>query len=298
MQRDFVAGEWETAEGGDERGDEGEDGDLDEDGGAGGSAEEEELAEVEIFDAARSLLAEAGEKAVVVVAVGAPYGKDEDAHEIEAGEAGGPRRAGDSEGGDAVAVTGEDPVMAEDQEPVAGCVDEVGGDESEGDGAAVVVRLQVAAEGEVEHQWERAVVEALHGGDGLGEDGVVDGEVQEEDRGEGKDGDEQSRESDGHDEAVEEPAIGLFVLFGAEGLGDEGVETEEDAADAEAEGVEEDLREGGGAHGEGGVGEMAEHDGVDQRHGDPAELAAMSGRARWTSGGSSLRRSLNLRRIR
>ena len=63
------------------------------------------------------------------------------------------------------------------------------------------------------------------------------------------------------------------VFFGAEGLGDEGVEAEEDAADAEAEGVEDDLGEGGGAHGEGGVGQVAEHDGVDQRHGDPAELA-------------------------
>ena len=72
---------------------------------------------------------------------------------------------------------------------------------------------------------------------------------------------------------MEEPAIGFLLLFGAEGLGDEGVEAEEDAADAEAEGVEEDLREGSGAHGESGVGQVAEHDGVDQRHGDPAELA-------------------------
>ena len=63
------------------------------------------------------------------------------------------------------------------------------------------------------------------------------------------------------------------MLFGAERLGDEGVETEQDAADSEAEGVEEDLREGGGAHGEGGVRQVAEHDGIDQRHGDPAELA-------------------------
>ncbi len=135
------------------------------------------------------------------------------------------------------------------------------------------MRLQIAAEGEVEQQRERAVVEASHGGDGLGEDRAVDGEAEEKDGGDGEEDDEQGRERDGHDEAVEEPAIGFFVLLGAEGLRDEGIEAEEDTTDAEAEGVEEDLSEGGGAHGEGGVGEMAEHNGVDQRHGDPAELA-------------------------
>jgi hypothetical protein len=97
--------------------------------------------------------------------------------------------------------------------------------------------------------------------------------VQEKSRGDGEDGDEERGKSYGHDDAVEEPAIGFVLLFGAEGLGDEGVETEEDAADAETEGIEEDLSECGGAHGDGGVGEMAEHDGVDQRHGDPAKLA-------------------------
>ena len=94
--------------------------------------------------------------------------------------------------------------------------------------------------------------------------------MQKQNRGKGEDRDQERGESYGHDDAVEEPAIGFVLLFGAEGLGDEGVEAEEDAAYAEAEGVEEDLREGRGGHGEGGVGEVAEHDGVDQRHGDPA----------------------------
>ena len=52
LQGDFVAGKLEAAEGGDEGGDEGEDGDLDEDGGTGGSAEEEEAAEMLVLDAA------------------------------------------------------------------------------------------------------------------------------------------------------------------------------------------------------------------------------------------------------
>ncbi len=213
----------------------------------------------------------------MVVAVCSPDGEEEDEHEVEAGEAGGPGGAGDAEGWDREGVVSEDgpavaPLVSEDEEPVGGGVDEIGGDEGEGDGAAVMRGLQVAAQGEVEHQRERAVVETLHGGDRGGEDGAVDGEVEEQRRGDGEDGDEQDGESDGHDEAVEEPAVGFALLLGAEGLGDEGVEAEEDAADTEAEGVEEDLSEGGGAHGEGGVGEVAEHDGVDQRHGDPAEL--------------------------
>jgi hypothetical protein len=97
--------------------------------------------------------------------------------------------------------------------------------------------------------------------------------MKEERWGEGEDADEEGGEGYGHEEAVDEPAVGGVALVGTEGLGDEAVETEEDAGDAEAEGVVEVRGEGGGAHGEGGVGEMAEHDGVDQRHGDPAELA-------------------------
>ncbi len=247
LQRDFVAGERESAKGGDECGDEGEDGDLDEDGGAGGRAEEEEFAEVLVLDAHQprgalvedlldlygGAVAEACEEAVVVVAVGTPDGEDEDGHEVEAGEAGGPGGAGDTEGGDAIAAPGDIPVVAEDQKPVHSRVDEVGGDEGEGDGAAVVVGLQVAAEGEVEQQGEGAVVEALHGGDGLGEDRAVDGQVEEERMGvTAKQGDEQGREGEGHDEAVEEPAVGFLLFFGAEGLGDQGIEAKEDATDA------------------------------------------------------------------
>ena len=110
-----MAGERESAKGGDERGDEGEDGDLDEDGRSGRGAEEEEAAEVLVLDTEPRALAEAGEEAVVVVAVGAPDSDDQDAHEVEAREAGCPGRTGDAEGGDAAAVTGDGPVMAEDQ---------------------------------------------------------------------------------------------------------------------------------------------------------------------------------------
>ena len=95
---------------------------------------------------------------------------------------------------------------------------------------------------------------------------------------EGEDGDEERAEGEGEDETVEEPAVGGGDFFGAEGLGDEGVEAEEDAADAEGEGVEDDLGECGGGHGDGGVREAADHAGVDDGHGHPAELAGDEGR--------------------
>src|SRR6185312_15973322 len=127
----------------------------------------------------------------------------------------------------------EVPVMAVDEEPVADEVDEVGGDEREGDGFCVVCGLEVAAEGEVEQQRDDSPVETVERGDGLGEDGAVDGHAVEDRGAEGEDDDEKQAKRDGEDEAVEEPAVGCGDFFGAEGLGDECVETEEDAADAE-----------------------------------------------------------------
>src|ERR1700760_2665246 len=114
--------------------------------------------------------------------------------------------------------------MAVDEEPVEGGVDEVGGDEREGDGAAVVSGLQVAAQSEVDEQREDAPVEAAQGGDGEGEDPAVDGEVREDQRREREEADEQNAERSGECQAVKEPAVGGRDIVRAEGLGDEGVE--------------------------------------------------------------------------
>jgi hypothetical protein len=91
------------------------------------------------------------------------------------------------------------PIVSKDEQPVHACVDEVGGDEREGDGATVVRGLQVAPQREVEQQWERAVVEALQGGDGSGEDVGFDGQVQQQARAELEEDDEQSGKCDGED---------------------------------------------------------------------------------------------------
>ena len=140
-----MPGERKRAEGGDEGSDGGEDGNFDEDLRAGGGAEAEELAKMLELDAAGGL-----EQAVAVAAVGLQDGDEQHGHEVEAGEAGGPGGADDSVGGDVQRVGAEAPVVAVDEDPVADEVDEVGGDEREGDGFGEVRGLQVAAEGEVE----------------------------------------------------------------------------------------------------------------------------------------------------
>ena len=71
---------------------------------------------------------------------------------------------------------------------------------------------------------------------------------------------------------MEEPAIGFVEAPGTVGLGEVGVEAEEYTGDAEGDGVVEDLAEGGGGDGEGGVGHVSDHDGVDDAHGHPAEF--------------------------
>ena len=77
-----VPGERQRPEGGDERGDGGEDGDFDADSCARGGAEAEELAEVLELDAARG-----SQKAVLVAAVGLQDGDEQHGHQVEPGEA-------------------------------------------------------------------------------------------------------------------------------------------------------------------------------------------------------------------
>ena len=69
VEGDFVAGEWERANGADKEGNEGEDGDLDEDLAAGGCSEEGKTSEASALD-----VTEHGAEAIVVLVLNAPYG--------------------------------------------------------------------------------------------------------------------------------------------------------------------------------------------------------------------------------
>ena len=71
---------------------------------------------------------------------------------------------------------------------------------------------------------------------------------------------------------MEEPAIGLVETACAVGLGEIGVEAEEDAGDTKGDGAVEDLAESAGGDGERGVGHVSDHDGVDDAHRHPAEF--------------------------
>ena len=77
---------------------------------------------------------------------------------------------------------------------------------------------------------------------------------------------------------MKEPAVGLVEAACAVGLGEVGVEAEEDAGDAEGDGVVEDLAEGCGGDGEGGVGHVSDHDGVDNAHRHPANFGEDEGK--------------------
>ena len=263
VEGDLMAGERERAHGSDEEGDGGEDGDLNEDLGSGGGSEESEAGEAGALD-----VAEHGAEAVVVLALDSPDSCGDEEGEIGAGDGGGEARAGDSESGD----MNWSPTVAVDEEPVADDIAEVRGDEGYGDGADVIESLQVAAEGEVKEENGCSPVECAEEGDGSGDDLMVDGKAEHEDGRDGDEAHEDCGEDGGEDEAVQEPAVGFVVAACSVGLGEVGVEREEDSGDAEAEGVVEDLSESRGGDGEGGVGHVSDHHGVHDAHRHPAEF--------------------------
>ncbi len=164
------------------------------------------------------------------------------------------------------------PAVTVDENPVEEDVAEVRGDEGEGDGADVIEGLQVAAEGEVEEEGWCSPVEGVEEADGAFHDLRVDGHAAHADRGELDEAEENRCEDGREDEAVVEPAVRFFEATGSVGLREVGIEREQDAGDAEGQGVVEDLAEGGGGDVDGRVRHVADHDGVDDAHGHPAEL--------------------------
>ena len=276
VEGDLMASERDGAEEGDGEGHDAEDGDLHHNGGAGGDAEGEQAAEERPLQTERDV-----EEAVAMAAVVKPNGRGEDEREIDAGERGCKAGAEDSEALPAQVQAGEAPtvapIVAVDEEPVEEEIDEIGGDEREGDGTDVIEGLQVTAKGEIDEQRKHAEGEGAQHGEGLRADGRRRMHVREAERDEQEETEKQPTEKDGEDEAVDQPAMRFGEFAGAVGLGDDGIEAEQDAAEADGEGVKEDLREGGGGEGGGGVGQAADHGGVDQAHGHPAELAEDEG---------------------
>ena len=70
-------------------------------------------------------------------------------------------------------------------------------------------------------------------------------------------------------------AMAIVIVTAAEGLGDERVEAEQEANAEEGGGIENGVADADGA--DGGRAETAHHDGVHDRHGDPAEFREHDG---------------------
>jgi len=259
VESDLVAGEGNGAETADERGDHGEDADFGGELQGSGQAEGNEPADALDIDFDRSFQ-EVGAMAMVVPEQVA----DENKGEVGARDSGGPTGAGDTKGRHAE--------FAEDEDVVAEEVDEIGGDEGEGNGANHVHALEGAANGEVEKEREKASAEGVHVGNGEDDDAGVDAHAMEVER-EIPDGkEEKGKDRKAEVNAVDEGAVAVFAMAGTEGLGDEGVEADEKTLTEKGKDDEDAGADADGANGLGAVGEAADHHGVHDDHAHPADL--------------------------
>lgn len=83
---------------------------------------------------------------------------------------------------------------------------------------------------------------------------------------------EDGSENDAEVNAVDERAVTVFAVAGAEGLGHESVEAHEKSCAEKSDHDEDVGAETDRGHGGGAVGEVADHDGVYDGHDHPAEL--------------------------
>ena len=265
VERDLVAGEWNRAEPRDERGDGGENADFGGELDAGGETEADEAADAcEIRSEFH--FAQAG----MIVRIVPEEIKDEDGGQIGAGDDG-----GDAGADDAQLWKAE---VAEDEGVVAEEVDDVRGDESERDWADDVHALECAAKGEIEKQGQEAEGEGVHVR--AGEDGDVWGDAEErEEPGQQPDGNDQERqENQAEINAVDEGVVTVVALAGAESLGDEGIQADEQAFAEEDEDEEETGADADGGDGLGRIGKATDHHGVYDGHADPADFGEDKGK--------------------
>ena len=259
VERDLVASLRDGAEARDQRSGEGEDAYFGGELAGGGNAESEKMADAAEVDVDWSV-AKFGVMAVVVPEEIA----DEKDGEVGARDGGGDAGASDAESGSAE--------FAVDEDPVADEVDDVGGDESEGNGAHHVHALECAANGEVQEQRKHADGEGAHVRSGENDDAGFDAHALVKVRKKPNGKREQRSDSDGEIDAVDEGAVAIFATTGAKGLRDESVEADEQTFSAEGEDDEEAGADADGGDGFGAAGEATDHDGVNDVHAHPAEF--------------------------
>jgi len=254
-----MCGERNSAETRDKRGNESEDADFGGELKCGGKTKSNEAA-----DALEVGLNRSFEEFGFVVGIVPEEVDDEDESEVSAGDGSGDAGACDAECGEAQ--------LAEDEQVIAKDVDEVRGEESEGNGANHVHALKGAANGEVEKEREEAGGESANVGSS--EDGDVVGDAEaleiqgEEPNREGQ----ERRNGEAEIDAVEKGAVAILAATRAEGLGDESVEANHEAFAEEGEYEEETGADADGADGLGAVREAADHHGVNDDHAHPADF--------------------------
>jgi len=132
--------------------------------------------------------------------------------------------------------------------------------------------LQGAAHGEVKQKREKADGKGTHVG--KGQDGYIVGEAEAfvEERNEPDGESEEGSNGNADVDPVNERAVAIFATAGAEGLGDECFEADENTF---AEKDEDDVNAGADAdsgNGSSTVGKAADHHGVDNGHAHPADF--------------------------
>jgi hypothetical protein len=159
---------------------------------------------------------------------------------------------------------------AVDERPVGGGIQQVGGDEGEGDRRHDVHPLQVAPHRGVEQQRQRApqhdaevaLEQRLHVGV---EAGVRNGGHHAE-----ADGHDRHRQARAHRQAVHEPAVAVAVVAGAVGLRHERVEAQQQAHAEDGDGHVNRGADAGRADGR--RAERRHHDGVHDTHRHPPQF--------------------------
>src|SRR5579883_1326759 len=259
VESDLVTGEGDGAEASDESGGERENADFKGDLNGRGQAEEDEAPNADEINVHGSF-----EQLGAVAAVVPKQIADKDERQIHAGKRGGPPGTDDAHGRSAP--------FAVDENPVEEGVDDVGGDQREGHGPDQIHGLNAAADSEIEEQRKESEGQRLHVRHGEGGNGGVNTKTAEERAEKPKGCHEQRGHGDGEIGAINQRAMTIFALAGAEGLGNQGIESNEESAAEEGEHVEQIGADGDGANGAGALRKMADHDGIDDAHGHPADL--------------------------
>jgi len=162
--------------------------------------------------------------------------------------------------------------MAENEKIVAEEIDDVGGNERDGDRPHEIHSLEGAAEGEVEEQGQQADSKRVHIGRGKDSDVRGHAEARKE-AGEKESRNEKDRcEKEAEINPVHEGVVAVITPAGAKGLRDERVEADQKAL---AEEDEDEIEAGADAHGGNrlrAVGKTTDHHGIHDGHGDPTDF--------------------------